>query len=71
VIWVAACLLIWPSPDAILIVKYLTFTQNFASAERVSVLLVSWTLSVEEWFYLLFSALLLAIAEAPKARRIM
>jgi peptidoglycan/LPS O-acetylase OafA/YrhL len=65
-LWVAVCLLIWPHSDSILIMlRYLTFTQNFAFADHMGVLgilPVSWSLSVEEWFYLLFSALLLAIA---------
>jgi peptidoglycan/LPS O-acetylase OafA/YrhL len=66
-LWVAVCLLMWPPSNPILSIvpRYLTFTQNFAFADPsgvLGVLPVSWSLSVEEWFYLLFSALLLAIA---------
>jgi peptidoglycan/LPS O-acetylase OafA/YrhL len=43
--------------------KYFTFTQNIAwPMPKGNWFGVSWSLTVEEWFYLLFSAILLALA---------
>jgi len=45
------------------LLRYLTFTQNFAWPMPVAgEFPVSWSLTVEEWFYLLFSTTLLGIA---------
>jgi peptidoglycan/LPS O-acetylase OafA/YrhL len=48
-----------PRADALL---YLTFTQNLAWPMPDNWFGVSWSLTIEEWFYLLFSALLIALA---------
>lgn len=63
VLWVAILFLLWPPADDWMghALSYLTFTQNFAWPIS-NWFGVSWTLSVEEWFYLLFSGVLIALA---------
>lgn len=36
------------------VMRYLTFTQNLLSAPMDNVFAITWSLAVEEWFYLLF-----------------
>ena len=65
VLWVVVLfMLVPPTHDLGLhALKYLTFTQNFAwPMPRLNWFGVSWSLAVEEWFYLLFSAILIALA---------
>lgn len=63
VLWVTILFVLWPPADNWTghALSYLTFTQNLAWPIP-SWFGVSWTLSVEEWFYLLFSGVLLALA---------
>ncbi len=77
-IWIAVLALIWPpqfwQPDhAALtwhhVIRYATLTQNLAWPMTDSWFGVSWSLTVEEWFYLTFSALLLLAAALLGARR--
>jgi peptidoglycan/LPS O-acetylase OafA/YrhL len=69
-LWVFVLAVLWP-PQASgadsgtlwrILPWYLTMTQNFAWARVDEWFGVSWSLAVEEWFYLLFSALLFAAA---------
>ena len=62
VLWTLSLLILYshrPFP----LLAYLTFTQNFAwPMPQNSPFPVSWSLTVEEWFYLLFSATLIVSA---------
>lgn len=63
-LWIAVLVVILPpATDRLMhVVTYVTLTQNFAwPMPPDNWFGVSWTLSVEEWFYLLFSALMLAL----------
>lgn len=63
-LWVAILLIIHPPKHYVALhaLEYFTFTQNLAWPMPSKWFGVSWSLAVEEWFYLLFSALLLALA---------
>ncbi|MFZ2080257.1 MAG: acyltransferase, partial [Xanthobacteraceae bacterium] len=62
VLWTLILLIVYshrPFPP----LAYLTFTQNFAwPMPRDTPFAVSWSLTVEEWFYLFFSAILITSA---------
>jgi peptidoglycan/LPS O-acetylase OafA/YrhL len=67
VLWIAVLFVFIPPPnDVIYAVRYLTFTQNLVSPIMPGGwggwFGHSWSLAVEEWFYLLFSAALLSLA---------
>src|SRR5262249_38102384 len=61
VLWTIVLLIVDPPGSRILYVEYLTFTQNLFGPMNAW-FAVSWSLSIEEWFYLLFSACLLGTA---------
>jgi len=70
-VWVAVLLLAIPPAAGPLTtaLHYLTFTQNLAWPMPLDNWFgVSWSLSVEEWFYLLFSALVLGLARFGGSR---
>lgn len=71
VLWVAILFVFWPPADDWMThaLSYLTFTQNLAWP-MPSWFGVSWTLSVEEWFYLAFSGVLLALAVIDARRAV-
>ncbi|TKB07111.1 MAG: acyltransferase [Mesorhizobium sp.] len=49
------------------VLQFLTLTQNFATQFKLEFFSVSWSLTVEEWFYLLFPiALFGALAVSPR-----
>ena len=63
--WLLVLLCVAPPPGNSLLyfLRYATFLQNLAWPLPESIWFgVSWTLAIEEWFYLLFSALLFALA---------
>jgi len=71
VLWVAILFVLWPPADNWTghALSYLTFTQNLAWPIS-NWFGVSWTLSVEEWFYLLFSGVLLALAAIARRKAV-
>ncbi len=63
--WICVLLVIAPPHRHVVshVISYMTFTQNLAGPmPKDNWFGVSWSLSVEEWFYLIFSALCLALA---------
>jgi peptidoglycan/LPS O-acetylase OafA/YrhL len=65
-LWLVLLLAVSPPPGDFLAMAtlYLTFTQNLFWPVPGDWFSVSWSLAVEEWFYLLFSILLLGLAAA-------
>ena len=62
VLWIVVLLTIDPPPNPFLTsLKYFFLVQNFAWPMS-DWFAVSWSLTVEEWFYLLFGAVLIALA---------
>ena len=59
-LWIAVLAVIWPPRPWDQVLRYATLTQNLAWPMPSGWFGVSWSLTVEEWFYLLFSALLLS-----------
>ena len=60
-LWILVLLVVAPPPNpAVTALKYTFLVQNFAWPMS-SWFAVSWSLTVEEWFYLLFSALMIAL----------
>jgi peptidoglycan/LPS O-acetylase OafA/YrhL len=71
-LWLPVLLLVLPVPPhaARLVLVYATLTQNLAwPMPPGQWFAVSWSLVVEEWFYLLFSAAFLALAALVGGRR--
>jgi peptidoglycan/LPS O-acetylase OafA/YrhL len=71
-IWLGVLLLIWPPLDHTLshVVHYATLTQNLLwRMPHDKWFGVSWSLTVEEWFYLLFSAALIGSVAATGTRK--
>ncbi len=63
VVWVAVLLITMPPPARLdHAITYLSLTQNLAWPMPSEWFGISWSLTVEEWFYVLFSGLLLALA---------
>jgi peptidoglycan/LPS O-acetylase OafA/YrhL len=62
--WLAILLVVWPPQQDFVehAVKYVTFTQNLLWGMSDPFFAVSWSLSIEEWFYLLFSATLIGLS---------
>ena len=70
VLWLMIHLVVWPpAPWLRHALSYLTFTQNLAWPIP-NWFGVTWTLSIEEWFYLLFSGVLLAIAAIDRRKAV-
>jgi peptidoglycan/LPS O-acetylase OafA/YrhL len=70
VLWTLVLLLLCHRAFSLL--AYLTFTQNFAwPMPHNSPFPVSWSLTVEEWFYLLFSAILIVSASVWPRRTLL
>lgn len=71
--WIALMALFWPPADGRLgwhLLRYLTLTQNLAWPMPADNWFgVSWSLAIEEWFYLLFSLPLLLLARLDHGRR--
>ena len=66
-LWILVLLVIAPPPNpGSAALKYLLLIQNFAWP-MPDWFAVSWSLTVEEWFYLLFSALLIALATRSRS----
>ena len=64
-LWLVLLLAVTPPPDFLpTAALYLTFTQNLFWPVPGEWFSVSWSLAVEEWFYLLFSITLLGLAAA-------
>ena len=61
-LWIAVLAVIWPPRPWDQVLRYATLTQNLAWPMPSGWFGVSWSLTVEEWFYLLYSALLLSAA---------
>lgn len=61
-LWIAVLAVIWPPHPWDQVLRYATLTQNLAWPMPSGWFGVSWSLTVEEWFYLGFSALLLSAA---------
>jgi peptidoglycan/LPS O-acetylase OafA/YrhL len=61
-LWIAVLAVIWPPQPWSQVAHYATLTQNLAWPMPSGWFGVSWSLTVEEWFYLGFSALLLSAA---------
>lgn len=71
-IWMGVLLLIWPPLDHTLshVFHYATLTQNlFWRMPHDKWFGVSWSLTVEEWFYLLFSAALIGSVAVTGTRK--
>lgn len=71
-IWLGVLLAIWPPLDHTLshVVHYATLTQNlFWRMPHDKWFGVSWSLTVEEWFYLLFSAVLIGSVAVTGTRK--
>ncbi len=70
--WIAAMAVLWPPADGRLgwhLLRYLTLTQNLAWPMPADNWFgVSWSLAIEEWFYLLFSLPLLLLARRDRGR---
>ena len=66
-LWVGVLFVILPphGKEGLIALKYLTFTQNLAWPME-DWFPVSWSLTIEEWFYLLFSGVLLALVIRTK-----
>jgi len=63
VVWVVVLLMTMPPPARLdHAVTYLSLTQNLAWPMASEWFGISWSLTIEEWFYVLFSGLLLAFA---------
>jgi len=63
-LWLVVLLAVQPPPDFLATAAaYATFTQNLAWPMS-NWFAVSWSLTVEEWFYILFSVVLLGLAAA-------
>jgi peptidoglycan/LPS O-acetylase OafA/YrhL len=64
-VWLATLLIVWP-PERDLMehaIKYLTFSQNLLTRMSPDLwFAVSWSLAVEEWYYLLFAATLILLS---------
>jgi peptidoglycan/LPS O-acetylase OafA/YrhL len=70
VLWTLVLFLLYHRAFSLL--AYLTFTQNFAwPMPHNSPFPVSWSLTVEEWFYLLFSAVLIVSASVWPRRALL
>lgn len=73
VVWILAMAVVWPPADGRLgwhLLRYLTLTQNLAWRMPADNWFgVSWSLAIEEWFYLLFSLPLLLLARRDRGRR--
>ncbi len=73
VAWVLLMAVVWPPADGRLgwhLLRYLTLTQNLAWRMPADNWFgVSWSLAIEEWFYLLFSLPLLLLARLDRGRR--
>lgn len=69
-VWLAVLLLLQPPPEGLAVFgRYLAFAQNLAWPMPGSHwFAVSWSLAVEEWFYLTFSAVFLLLARLCGAR---
>jgi peptidoglycan/LPS O-acetylase OafA/YrhL len=77
-LWILALLVFLPPPEgewAHYLLRYLTFTQNLAwpitPTRWGGWFGHSWSLAVEEWFYLLFSVILLAVAQFWQRRALL
>lgn len=72
VVWVLVMAAAWPPADGRLgwhLLRYLTLTQNLAWRMPADNWFgVSWSLAIEEWFYLLFSLPLLLLARRDRGR---
>jgi peptidoglycan/LPS O-acetylase OafA/YrhL len=61
-LWVVVLLLTMPPSDLIATAaRYITFTQSFTGPMATEWFSASWSLAVEEWFYLLFTVVLMAL----------
>ena len=61
-LWVVVLLVVMPPANPIATAaRYITFTQSFAGPMATEWFSASWSLAVEEWFYLLFTVALLAL----------
>src|SRR5262249_49323302 len=66
-LWIVVLLItLWPRELRHTAITYLVLLQNFAWPMVPGSFAVSWSLTVEEWFYLLFSGLLLVLATHNK-----
>jgi peptidoglycan/LPS O-acetylase OafA/YrhL len=71
-VWMAVLLLVLPVPLHLgrHLVQYATMTQNLAwPMPRDGWFSVSWSLTIEEWFYLLFSGVLITSAAVTRSDR--
>ena len=72
VAWIAITAVLWPPAEGRLawhLMRYLTLTQNLAwRMPHDNWFGVSWSLAIEEWFYLLFSLPLLLLATRDRGR---
>lgn len=61
-LWVVVLLVTMPPADLIATAaRYITFTQSFAGPMATEWFSASWSLAVEEWFYLLFTVALITL----------
>ncbi len=71
-VWLLMILLVLPPPPhpAAMLLRFATLTQNLSWPMPDGLwFMVSWSLTVEEWFYVLFSAIFLGLAAWLGARR--
>jgi peptidoglycan/LPS O-acetylase OafA/YrhL len=64
-VWIVTLFVVWPPQRDLMehAIKYLTFSQNlFWSMPTDNWFAASWSLAVEEWFYLLFAAALIGLS---------
>jgi peptidoglycan/LPS O-acetylase OafA/YrhL len=67
--WLATLPFLLPPPPALRLAQYATMMQNFAwPLPPGGFFSVSWSLAIEEWFYLLFSAMLIGAVALARAR---